>query len=103
MDPSSCLPLPLAACIFVVQIQDTLGEKEIPIFIRMVQKLEHQNWFYVHCNHKIKDSQGILKIAVNVEVVVLSLMSRKHIARAARAKPEHTSCLDQATPGCLIG
>jgi hypothetical protein len=33
-------------------------------------------------------------------IVPIRTTSRERAARAARAKPEHTSCPDQATPGC---
>jgi hypothetical protein len=48
-------------------------------------------------SHKVS-----IKIEVIIAVVVLSLISHKCIAQATRAKPEHTSCPDQAMPGCPI-
>ncbi len=39
----------------------------------------------------------------NVRIHILFAVqnkSREHVARAARAKPKHTSCPDQAAPGC---
>ena len=33
-------------------------------------------------------------------IVQIHTASRERAARAARAKPEHTSCPDQAAPGC---
>jgi hypothetical protein len=69
----------------------------------MVLNLDQQNWFYFGYNHQINDSRGILKKEVIKVVAILSLVSHKHIVQATRAKPEHTSCLDQATLGCFDG
>ncbi len=77
-------------------------EKGVSVLFKNSTKIrtaEIDFFSYFSFNHKLKDSQGILKIEVIVAEVVLSLASHECIAQAARAKPKHTSCPNQATPG----
>jgi hypothetical protein len=67
----------------------------------MVLNLEQQKLIHFSHNHKLKDSRGILEIEVIIAVVVLSLASHEHVVQATRAKPKHTSSLNQATLSCL--
>jgi hypothetical protein len=65
----------------------------------MALNLEQQKLFFSY-NHTLNDSLGTVKIEVIVAVVILSLASSKRVAQAARTKPKHISCPNQAMPGC---
>jgi hypothetical protein len=95
-----CHPDPRCLCCHQCRNHSFSGEKEILYFLRMVLNVEQQKLIFFSYNHKLNESQDILKIEVIVAVNVLSLATSKCIVQAMRAKPKHTSCPNQATPGC---
>ena len=68
----------------------------VPIRIIFVYKLTSTNSYILWCLDKCTNSY----IFYTNSYLRIHRTSRERAARAARAKPEHTSCPDQAAPGC---